>query len=150
MSVARVLVLGGSGMLGHKMFEVLRESFDGVFSKESRGALYYMAFREALRAASHKAAGEIEGAVEAGRPLSPAQQQSVEDAVQAAYAALRQGFGTIDLVFGDVHRIGRGSDSFPVGGAAIDSSLDKRELNTVGAWVVGPSGAEAMRTMASR
>ena len=109
-------------------FVAALESFDGVFSKESRGALYYMAFREALRAASHKAAGEIEGAVEGGRPLSPAQQQSVEDAVGAAFASLRQGFGTIDLVFGDVHRIGRGSDSFPVGGAAIDSSQDKENL----------------------
>ena len=131
-------------------FVAALESFDGVFSKESRGALYYMAFREALRSASHKAAGEIEGAVEAGRPLSPELQRSVEDAVLAAYTSLRQGFGTINLVFGDVHRIGRGSDSFPVGGAAIDSSQDKRELNTIGAWVVGPSGAEAMRTMAFR
>ncbi|MGA9073727.1 MAG: hypothetical protein WB368_06420, partial [Candidatus Sulfotelmatobacter sp.] len=61
-----------------------------------------------------------------------------------------QGFGTINLVFGDVHRIGRGSDSFPVGGAAIDSSQDKRELNTFGAWVLEPSAAEAMRTMAFR
>jgi acyl-homoserine-lactone acylase len=131
-------------------FVAALESFDGVFSKESRGALYYMAFREALRSASHKAAGEIEGAVEAGRPLSPAQQRSVADAVLAAYASLRQGFGTINLVFGDVHRIGRGSDSFPVGGAAIDSSQDKRELNTIGAWVLEPSAAEAMRTMAFR
>jgi dTDP-4-dehydrorhamnose reductase len=31
MSVARVMVLGGAGMLGHKMFQVLRERFDGVF-----------------------------------------------------------------------------------------------------------------------
>ena len=131
-------------------FVAALESFDGVFSKESRGALYYMAFREALRSASHKAAGEIEGAIEAGQPLSPELQRSVEDAVLAAYTSLRQGFGTINLVFGDVHRIGRGSDSFPVGGAAIDSSVDKRELNTIGAWVVGPSGAEAMRTMAFR
>jgi acyl-homoserine-lactone acylase len=131
-------------------FAAALESFDGVFAKESRGALYYMAFREALRSASHKAAGEIEGAVEAGRPLSPAQQRSVQDAVLAAYASLRQGFGTINLVFGDVHRIGRGSDSFPVGGAAIDSSQDKKELNTIGAWVLEPSGAEAMRTMAFR
>jgi dTDP-4-dehydrorhamnose reductase len=30
-SVARVIVLGGSGMLGHKMFQVLREGFTGVF-----------------------------------------------------------------------------------------------------------------------
>ena len=96
-----------------------------MFSKESRGALYYMAFREALRSASHKAAGEIEGAVEAGQPLSPELQRSVEDAVLAAYASLRKGFGTINLVFGDVHRIGRGFDSFPVGGAAIDSSVEK-------------------------
>jgi acyl-homoserine-lactone acylase len=131
-------------------FVAALDTFDGVFSKESRGALYYMAFREALRSASHKAAGEIEGAVEAGRQLSPAQQRSVEDAVLAAYASLRQAFGTINLVFGDVHRIGRGSESFPVGGAAIDSSQDKRELNTIGAWVLGPSGAEAMRTMAFR
>jgi acyl-homoserine-lactone acylase len=131
-------------------FVAALESFDGVFSKESRGALYYMAFREALRAASHKAAGEIEGAVETGHPLSPAQQRSVEDAVLAACDSLRKGFGTINLVFGDVHRIGRGSDSFPVGGAAIDSSQDKRELNTIGAWVMEPSGAEAMRTMAFR
>ena len=131
-------------------FVAALESFDGVFSKESRGALYYMAFREALRSASHKAAGEIEGAVEAGRPLSPELRRSVEDAVLAAYTSLRQGFGTINLVFGDVHRIGRGSDSFPVGGAAIDSSQDKRELNTIGAWVVEPSATEAMRTMAFR
>jgi acyl-homoserine-lactone acylase len=107
-------------------FVAALESFDCVFSKESRGALYYMAFREALRSASHKAAGEIEGAVEAGQPLSPELQRSVEEAVMAAYTSLRQGFGTINLVFGDVHRIGRGSDSFPVGGAAIDSSQDKR------------------------
>ena len=131
-------------------FVAALESFDGVFSKESRGALYYMAFREALRSASHKSAGEIESAIEAGRSLSPALQQSVEDAVLAAYTSLHQRFGTINLVFGDVHRIGRGSDSFPVGGAAIDSSLDQRELNTIGAWVVEPSAAEAMRTMAFR
>jgi dTDP-4-dehydrorhamnose reductase len=31
MSVARVMVLGGTGMLGHKMFQMLREQFDGVF-----------------------------------------------------------------------------------------------------------------------
>jgi len=129
-------------------FVAALESFDGVFSKESRGALYYMAFREALRSASHKAAGEVEGAMEAGRPLSPAQRQSVEDAVLAAYASLRKGFGTINLVYGDVHRIGRGSDSFPVGGAAIDSSQEERELNTVGAWDVGYFAAEAMRTTA--
>jgi acyl-homoserine lactone acylase PvdQ len=131
-------------------FVAALESFDGVFSKESRGALYYMAFREALRSASHKAAGEVEAAVEAGQPLSPELQGSVEDAVLAAYTSLRKDFGTINLVFGDVHRIGRGSDYFPVGGAAIDSSVEKRELNTVGGWVLEPSAAEAMRTMAFR
>ena len=31
MSVARIMVLGGAGMLGHKMFQVLAERFDGVF-----------------------------------------------------------------------------------------------------------------------
>ena len=31
MSVARIMVLGGAGMLGHKMFQVLRERLDGVF-----------------------------------------------------------------------------------------------------------------------
>ena len=31
MSVARIMVLGGAGMLGHKMFQVLGERFDGVF-----------------------------------------------------------------------------------------------------------------------
>jgi len=31
MSVAKVMVLGGAGMLGHKMFQTLRERFDGVF-----------------------------------------------------------------------------------------------------------------------
>ena len=31
MSVARIMVLGGAGMLGHKMFQMLRERFDGVF-----------------------------------------------------------------------------------------------------------------------
>lgn len=31
MSVAKIMVLGGAGMLGHKMFQVLRERLDGVF-----------------------------------------------------------------------------------------------------------------------
>lgn len=31
MSVARVMVLGGAGMLGHKMFQVLRERYAGTF-----------------------------------------------------------------------------------------------------------------------
>ena len=31
MSVARIMVLGGSGMLGHKMFQTLRESFPGTY-----------------------------------------------------------------------------------------------------------------------
>ena len=31
MSVAKVMVLGGAGMLGHKMFQLLRERFVGVF-----------------------------------------------------------------------------------------------------------------------
>jgi dTDP-4-dehydrorhamnose reductase len=31
MSAAKIIVLGGTGMLGHKMFQVLRESFTGVF-----------------------------------------------------------------------------------------------------------------------
>jgi dTDP-4-dehydrorhamnose reductase len=31
MGVARVMVLGGAGVLGHKMFQTLRERFDGVF-----------------------------------------------------------------------------------------------------------------------
>lgn len=31
MSIARVMVLGGAGMLGHKMFQVLRERFAGAF-----------------------------------------------------------------------------------------------------------------------
>ena len=31
MSVAKVAVLGGAGMLGHKMFQLLRERFVGVF-----------------------------------------------------------------------------------------------------------------------
>ena len=31
MSTTKVMVLGGAGMLGHKMFQVLRERFEGVF-----------------------------------------------------------------------------------------------------------------------
>jgi len=31
MSIAKVIVLGGAGMLGHKMFQTLRERFDGVY-----------------------------------------------------------------------------------------------------------------------
>jgi len=31
MSVAKVMVLGGAGMLGHKMFQMLRERFAGMF-----------------------------------------------------------------------------------------------------------------------
>src|SRR5664280_2270559 len=31
MSVAKVTVLGGAGMLGHKMFQLLRERFSGAF-----------------------------------------------------------------------------------------------------------------------
>src|ERR1035438_4245077 len=39
MSVAKVMVLGGAGMLGHKMFQLLRERFVGVFCTVRGGVL---------------------------------------------------------------------------------------------------------------
>src|SRR6185312_10769349 len=115
-------------------FVAALESFDGVFSRESHGALYHMAFRKALRSASHKAAGEIEGAIEAGRPLSPAQQRSVEDAVLAAYTSLRRGLGTINLVFGDVTVSDEAPSPFP---SAAPRSIRRRKKESSTRSVLG-------------
>ena len=131
-------------------FVAALESFDGVFSKESRGALYYMAFREALRSASHKAAGESKALWKPG-----GRSRRRNSGVWRTPSWRR----TRLFVRGLAPSISS-SATFTVSDEAPTPFLSaaprsirrrtERELNTIGAWVVEPSGAEAMRTMAFR
>ncbi|MDT9600349.1 penicillin acylase family protein [Sphingosinicella rhizophila] len=108
-------------------------AFDGILSRESRPALYFSAFWDALQGKDADARGEIARRVIGEVPLDEGHETMIASAAGAAYAALIQDFGSIDLVYGDVHRVGRGQEHYPVGG---------------GGFVVGPGEiAAAMRAM---
>jgi acyl-homoserine-lactone acylase len=126
------------------------ETFDGVMARDSRSALYFDAFWDRLVANSGKELGDIATTALARRPLTLGQEALVVTAATEAHADLWKRFGRLDLTYGDVHRIGRGQEDYPVGGGGFLVNLEKSKLDTTGARVVGPEGAAAMRTMRFR
>lgn len=101
------------------------EGFDGVFSRESRGALDYYAMRTILRDQHHDAAETLSAAVESGHELSAEQQHLLVEVSIEACRQLSASYGPGRLSWGDVHRIGRGAADWPVGGGVSmnDASL---------------------------
>lgn len=100
-------------------------SFDGAFSKESRGALDYYAMRTILRDQHREAAESLSAAVESGHELSPEQQRLLVAVSIEACRQLSASYGPGRLSWGDVHRVGRGGADWPVGGGVsmTDASL---------------------------
>ena len=117
-----------------------------VLERVARSALLH-GFSRGAASASHKAAGEIEGAVEGGRPLSPAQHKvwrmpsGPRSLSSSGLWHHRSRFWRRSPYRTRLRLLSRRAcrDRFVAG---------QRELNTIGAWVLEPSGAEAMRTMA--
>jgi acyl-homoserine lactone acylase PvdQ len=96
--------------------------FDGVSRKESTAALQYSAWRQALASLPGLEPPDVSAladTVDANQSLSAEQQRALIEAVDAAMADLQQRWGRTDLRFGDVLRIGREGQDWPVGGGRI-------------------------------
>lgn len=93
--------------------------FDGHFSRTSSGALYFAMLRGELTRAHAEEVDAIAIAIGAGKPLSAKQDSLLLDAAATIADALQREYGRVDLVYGDLHRIGRGSVDLPVGGTSI-------------------------------
>lgn len=93
--------------------------FDGVFSKDSRGALYHEAVRRELAERHPEQLGALAGAIESGTKLTAEQEELLIKAADEARGNLIAAHGRVDLSYGDVHRVGRGGVNLPVGGAVV-------------------------------
>jgi acyl-homoserine-lactone acylase len=113
---------------GTEAFLADLEDFDGVFSKESRGALDYFELRTVLRDRHHDFAEVLEATVRAGDRLSPNQQRLLLESLAETRQILLEKYGRTDLAWGDVHRIGRGGVDLPVGGAISMNDASLRAL----------------------
>lgn len=110
-------------------------AFDGVFSRESGGALAFIEMQRRLRA-NRELAERLTREVDADAPLSAASAQQLLDAAREACAALTARFGRADLVLGDVFRVGRGGVDLPIGTGQIPVG------NTVRGLQFGPPEAD--------
>lgn len=91
-------------------------TFDGRATPDSVAALRYHHWRLALpRNAenSPETVRDIWEKVEAGERLDPEQRWLLVLAVRDAIGAMRTTYGSIDIRYGDVFRVGRGGHSFP-------------------------------------
>jgi acyl-homoserine lactone acylase PvdQ len=105
-------------------------AWDGRSSRDSRGALKFYYWRQAARAALGagypQAAGKLDDTMAAlgkskgsSEPLSEAEQKGLVDGLVSSVRTMRRNHGRIDLVYGDVFRVGRDDRSWPVGGGSL-------------------------------
>lgn len=93
--------------------------FDGAFSKESRGALYHSVLRIVLHDRHTDDMDTLAQAIEEGAELRDDQEELLVRAASEARLRILSLYGREDLTWGDVHRVGRGSENLPVGGGVI-------------------------------
>lgn len=124
------------------------EGFDGVFSRDSRNALYFSSFVEALQESANDALYDIVTAVTAGKPLTGAQEPLLAAAVASGYDRLRATYGRTDLTYGDRHRIARGEENLAVGGGGILIGGNNLNLDQDGARTRHPTILAPMRSTA--
>jgi len=115
--------------------------WDGALRRDSQGALAYSAWRRQLREDLGREAALLAARIDflmaaLGEPrperlLGEAAARALVDAVGPAMARLRQQHGTLDAVYGDRYRVGRGDRSWPVGGGG-SRRLGLRTLRSVG------------------
>jgi acyl-homoserine-lactone acylase len=116
--------------------------FDGVFSKDSRGALYHEFLRRALHEHHAGEMDALQRAVEAAQ-LSLNQQNLLVQAAQEALNSMSARFGRLDLNWGDVHRVKRGDVDLPIGGGVlVGGAIVGGLLPAATAWQVAHLGVE--------
>jgi acyl-homoserine-lactone acylase len=115
--------------------------FDGVFSRESRGALAHYELRMELHEKHADFVKALEGDIHAGRQLTSEQQQLLIEASAAARQRLLGRFGRADLAWGDVHRVGRGGVDLAVGGGRL---FDAASLRALSFALDAPTGHERL------
>jgi acyl-homoserine lactone acylase PvdQ len=103
--------------------------FDGFAHADSVAALDYYYWQIALWSgpeASRLTIDAVEGSLWTGTDINPAAGKILLDGIDRAIAAMVRERGSIDGEIGDVFRIGRGGESWPMGGVTIvPDSLDQ-------------------------
>lgn len=99
-------------------------SFDGRFNRDSIGALHYALLRGELTMRWKADVDAIVLAIEGGAPLSPSQERTLMSAAAAVADDLLRAHGHVDLTYGRLHQMGRGSNILPVGGASFFGGYD--------------------------
>jgi acyl-homoserine-lactone acylase len=105
--------------------------FDGVFSKESRGALAHTELRRVLRERHPELVSTLEKAIESAQQLSTAQQRLILEASVEARQRLLTRYGRADLTWGEVHRVGRGEVDLPIGGGYLLDTGDLQDAESL-------------------
>jgi acyl-homoserine lactone acylase PvdQ len=94
--------------------------FNGAATPDSREALAYDYWKEGIAAAgggpTAAAVQKLVYDVQDGRDLPSQDLELLLSGLRAASEEFRKDFGTADPVYGDVFRIGRGGETFPLGG----------------------------------
>ena len=108
--------------------------FDGHFVPASRGALYHALLRIRLRAGDRAVATAIESAINTGKSLSPAEQQTLVGLLDSSYAEITRDPRGVARSFGDVFRIGRGGVSEPARGFTLGTLGGDRTTDLQSFW----------------
>ncbi len=108
-------------------------AFDGYFVPQSRAALFHALLRTQLRSGESATAAAIESAINTGKPLTRAQQETLLEQAASAYAEVRDELGG-PTSFGDVYRIGRGGTSEPARGFTLGSISGDRTTDLQSLW----------------
>ena len=109
-------------------------TFDGRFVPTSRGALYHALLRIRLRAGDRALATALESAINTGKALTPAEQQSLVTLVDSSYAEIARDSRGAARTFGDVFRIGRGGVNEPSRGLTLGSLSGDRVTDFQSFW----------------
>jgi acyl-homoserine-lactone acylase len=116
-------------------------NFDGFARKESAGALDYSYWRTTI--GEDQRGGEIARAIENHQTLPPGDQRILIDALEAALRRLTNEQGAAARTLGDVYRIGRGAQSYPIGGVKFTAGT--AEITTLRAMLANAPDARGQR-----
>jgi acyl-homoserine-lactone acylase len=116
--------------------------FDGFARKESIGALDYLYWRIAV-VDDPESSGQLAQAIENHKELSPAQESALLEGLECALRTLTTDHGATEASLGDVYRIGRGGQSWPIGGVKFQAAGE--EITTMRAMLAGPPDSHGLR-----
>ncbi|NIR29546.1 MAG: hypothetical protein GWN84_09605, partial [Gammaproteobacteria bacterium] len=88
-------------------------AWDGNFTKDSEAAPIIRYWRK------HTEPEVDLGALVAGETLSSDDYVAIVKGLDMALAEMKATYGTVDLVWGDIHQVGRNGQFYPVGGAVL-------------------------------